>query len=419
MVEYKNIRGTHDLYGESLEKFAYVEEVTKKVASYYNFKEIRTPIIEYLQVFEKNIGDETADIIGKEMYTFEDRSGDKIVLRPEGTAPVVRSLISEGLTHKLPLKYFYMGAMFRYERPQKGRQRQFHQLGFEYLGTNHYSSDVEMINLALDILESLGITSYKLHINSLGSSESLNAYKQALVDFLQSKKNELSEDSLNRLLKNPLRILDSKSPQDKEIIKDAPKIADFLIKEDKEFFNKVKESLTNLGISYTEDSNLVRGLDYYTHTVFEIITDQLGSQGTLIAGGRYNNLIKQMGGNDTGAFGFAGGIERLALMLNAKKESPKNIALITSAEDYNQYALTLAKKLREANFGATLILGKDVSNKLKKVEIADFFCSIIIGDTEHSTGELTLKDVANREQFKVKEEALVEFLSSQYGKYKI
>ncbi|MCL2566659.1 MAG: histidine--tRNA ligase [Alphaproteobacteria bacterium] len=414
MADYQNVRGTHDLYGESLQKFLQVESIAKKLAYYYNFKEIRTPILEFSQVFEKNIGEET-DIIGKEMYNFTDRSGDSIVLRPEGTAPVVRAIISNGLTHTLPLKYFYMGAMFRYERPQKGRQRQFHQLGFEYLGTNHYSSDVEMINLALDIIKNLGIASYKLHINSLGSTQSLNAYKKALVDFLNSQKDKLSADSLARLLKNPLRILDSKADSDKEIIKNAPKIADYLSDSDKTFFDNVKKSLSDLGISYVEDNNLVRGLDYYTHTVFEIITNDLGAQGTLIAGGRYNNLIKQMGGVDAGAFGFAAGIERLSMMLNKTEEYPKSIAIITANEEYNQFALCMAKKLRNANFGASLVLGKDVSSKLKKVSAESFFCSIIVEDNSN----LTIKDVNTRQQHKISEENIEEFLNSQYSKYKI
>ena len=417
-MKYQNVRGTHDLYGESLEKFNKVESVTKKLASSYNFKEIRTPIFEFTNVFEKNVGEGT-DIIGKEMYVFEDRSGEKMALRPEGTAPVVRSLISNGLSHKLPLKYFYMGPMFRYERPQKGRQRQFHQLGFEYLGTNHYSSDVEMINLALDILKDLGINQYTLVINSLGSSESLNSYKEALVEYLSTKKDSLSEDSKNRLNSNPLRILDSKSEQDKEIIKDAPRITDYLIAEDKEFFNNVKNGLKELDIDFIEDASLVRGLDYYTHTVFEIITDQLGAQGTLIAGGRYNNMIKDMGGVEAGAFGFAGGIERLSLMLETGEKPQKTIAMISANIHYDNYVLNLAKNIRANSFGASFILGKDVSAKLKKVTEDEFFCTIIVGENEINSGELTIKDAKTREQFNIKLENLVEFLNSQYNTYKI
>lgn len=417
-MKYQNVRGTHDLYGELLEKFNKVESVTKNLATAYNFKEIRTPIFEFASVFEKNVGEGT-DIIGKEMYIFEDRSGEKMALRPEGTAPVVRSLISNGLTHKLPLKYFYMGPMFRYERPQKGRQRQFHQLGFEYLGTNHYSSDIEMINLALDILKNLGIHKYKLIINSIGSLESLNSYKKSLVDFLTTKKDSLSEDSVNRLIANPLRILDSKSPQDKEIIEHAPKITNYLIPQDKAFFESVKKGLRDLNIEYIEEPTLVRGLDYYTHTVFEIITDELGAQGTLIAGGRYNNMIKQMGGVDTGAFGFAGGIERLSLMVDVGEKIQKTIAMISSKQEQDSYVLSLAKNIREANFGASFILGKDVSSKLKKVTQEEFFCTIIIGEAEANSGNLNIKDAITREQFSIKEENLVEFLNSQYKTYKI
>ncbi len=415
MVEYRNIRGTHDLYGERLEKFIKVENVTRKLASVYNFKEIRTPIFEFANVFEKNIGEET-DIIGKEMYVFEDRSGEKLALRPEGTAPVVRSLISNGLSHKLPLKYFYMGAMFRYERPQKGRQRQFYQLGFEYLGTNHYSSDVETINLSIDLLKNLGITRYKLVINSLGSPESLSAYKKALVEYLITKKDQLSEESVNRLIANPLRILDSKSEQDKIVVQNAPKITDYLINADKNFFENVKKSLDSLDIKYVEDPTLVRGLDYYTHTVFEIITDSLGAQGTLIAGGRYNNMIKQMGGADVGAFGFAGGIERLSLMLNQGETTPKTIAMISAKEEYDSYVLSLAKKIRDMGYSSTFILGKDVSSKLKKITEEEFFCTIIIGDQEFESKELTIKDASNRTQHQIKEDLLEDFFNNSIYK---
>jgi histidyl-tRNA synthetase len=412
-MKYQTPRGTHDLLGEDLLKFLQIENTVQKQASKYGFEEIRTPVFEYLNVFEKNIGEST-DIVNKEMYVFEDKSQEKLVLRPEGTAPVVRALISNGLTHKLPLKLYYSGAMFRYERPQKGRQRQFHQIGFEYLGTLSYTSDVESINLAIDILKSLGITSFKVLINSLGSVESLNKYKTALVEFLKSKKSDLSEESLIRLEKNPLRILDSKKEEDKQIIKDAPKINEFYDEYDKNFFNSVLEGLKALNIDFEVDYNLVRGLDYYTHTVFEIVTTDLGSQGTLIAGGRYNNLIKNMGGPDAGAFGFAAGMERLALMMQVPQIAHKNVAMITlddKSPKINNYALALAEKIRNnTGFGATFILGKDIGAKLKKLDVNQYTYALIIGEDEFNGGMLTIKNLQTFTQEKIKADDILKVL---------
>ncbi len=419
MLKYQNVRGTNDLYGRDLDKFIKIENTVRLIASKYSFNEIRTPIMEFAGVFERNIG-ELSDIVNKEMYVFEDRGGDKITLRPEGTAPVVRGLLSNGWTHLLPLKYFYMGAMFRYERPQKGRQRQFHQLGFEYLGTSSYTSDVEVINLSVDILKLLGIKSYKLMINSLGSVASLNNYKEALVKYIVAFKNNLSEDSLRRLEKNPLRILDSKDATDKEIVKNAPKISEYLSNEDRVFFSKVKEGLSMLDIEYVCDTTLVRGLDYYTHSVFEIVTDDLGAQGTLIAGGRYNNLIKQMGGIDAGCFGFAGGMERLALMIDAPAKDKKAIAIVTAEDEFDSYALNLAKKIRdEYCFAASFILGKDISSKLKKVSSDDFFATIIIGKEEYKLKVIKIKDATDFQQVSVIATEVANFLDNKYSRYKI
>lgn len=411
-MKYQNVRGTHDLLGEELQKFEYIENIIYKIAKLYGFQEIRTPILEFAEIFEKNVGEDT-DIVNKEMYIFKDKNEEKIALRPEGTAPVVRALISNGLSHNLPLKFFYMGAMFRYERPQKGRQRQFHQVGFEYLGTNHYTSDVEVINLAIDFIKKLGITDYQLQINSLGSKTSLNVYKKELVAYLHSVENKLSADSQIRLQKNPLRILDSKNEQDQKLLQQAPRISDSLIKEDKEEFTKVLESLTSLGIPYTINEKLVRGLDYYSHSVFEIVTNTLGAQGTLIAGGRYNDMIQEMSGPQVGAFGFAAGLERLALMLQPQAVVPESVAIITKADEFNHYALQLANTLRNKyDIPAQYILGKDIKVKLKRTSPKIFKTAIIIGENEYNTKILTVKNLQNNQSTKVEDAKLPSFLQN-------
>ncbi len=415
-MDYKNIRGTHDLYGEKVNLFQRVESATVLMAQKYNFSEIRTPIIEFANVFHKNIGN-TSDIVNKEMYVFEDRNNEQIALRPEGTASVVRALISNGLSHTLPHKWYYVGPMFRYERPQKGRQRQFHQLGFEYLGTNAWVSDVEVINLANDLLQTLGIVNYELHLNSIGSIESLNNYKVALLSYLEQKKGSLSEDSLKRLDVNPLRILDSKNEQDQEIIINAPKILDYLIEKDKEHFNLVKGGLDALNIKYVLNHRLVRGLDYYTNTVFEFVTTDLGAQGALIAGGRYDNLIGSMNGPKVGAFGFAGGIERLALMLNLQKSNQRSIALVVESTQSIQ-GLKLAQFVRNIGYSTDNILGKDISNKLKKVNTEVHFASAIIGIND-SLDNFKLKDSSTMEQITLSLNNIEELLNSKYSMYKV
>jgi histidyl-tRNA synthetase len=418
-MNYKNIRGTHDLYFEDMAKFETIERVAIKIAKMYGFNQIRTPIIEYANVFDKNLG-ESSDIINKEMYCFEDKSGDKVVLRPEGTAPVVRALLSNGLTHLLPLKFFYYGSMFRYERPQKGRQRQFHQVGFEYLGTNSYVSDIEVINLACNFLSNLNINNYTILLNSLGSVETLNNYKLKLVEYFNDYANQLSEDSKNRLKNNPLRILDSKDEEDKKLLQNIPIIYDFFNTQDNDFFNNVKQGLDNLGIKYTLSPSLVRGLDYYTHSVFEFVSEDLGAQSTILAGGRYNNLINSMGGPNIGACGFATGMERLALLSANTNPKHKSIAIITMDDNCDNMGLALAKTIREQyDFASSYILGKDFSNKLKKTSAEDYFLAIIIGKNELDTKILSIKDLSSLTQAKIELQHLESFLDANYMEYKI
>lgn len=326
------VRGTHDILPDEFEKFNAVVSTARELATLYGFREMATPIFEQTEVFSRSMG-ETSDVVSKEMFTFETRGGESVTLRPEFTAGIARAFISNGMQQHLPLKLFTAGQLFRYERPQKGRQRQFHQVNFEWLGDDSWMADVEMITLAGRLLYYLsnknGCT---LHINTLGNAESREKYRDALVSYLTNFENELSEDSKRRLLANPLRILDSKDNGDKEIIKNAPIMTDYLSDETKERFGKICNILQESYSKYFQvkiDPALVRGLDYYTDTVFEFVANvgELGAQNTVLAGGRYDGLIELMGGKPTPAIGFAAGVERLLLLTTAKLK-PKNIPKI-------------------------------------------------------------------------------------------
>ena len=291
MAKIQNVRGTYDLYGDAKKKTKQVTRIGESVVEKYGFEEIETPIFEFTEVFARNLGD-TSDIVTKEMYCFEDRGGESLTLRPEGTAGAIRAFVSNGMQQNLPLKLYYQGPMFRYERPQKGRQRQFTQFGVELLGADTPQADVEVIAMAYEFLEKLGLQGQvTVEINSLGDTESRNTYREKLVNYLRQHYDELSEDSKNRLERNPLRVLDSKEECDKIVVENAPLYADSLNEASRTFFAKVLAGLDRLGIKYRVNNRLVRGLDYYTHTVFELVTDKLGAQGTVLAGGRYDGLV--------------------------------------------------------------------------------------------------------------------------------
>ena len=325
----QSVRGTHDHLPEDMYKFKNIITKAEYISALYGFKPMATPIFEFSSVFKKTLG-ESSDIVTKEMYTFNDKGNEEITLRPEGTAGIVRAIISNGLAHEMPFKAFYHGPMFRYERPQKGRLRQFHQIGIELLGTRSEQADIEVIACANNLIKSLNIDkSSTLNINSLGNIAERKIYIAELLVYLNDFKNKLSIDSKNRFKKNPLRILDSKSEEDIEIIKNAPKLINYLEAESKDNFNKVLEGLTNLDIPYKINHKLVRGLDYYNNTTFEFITDRLGSQSAILAGGRYDNLMKQMGGSDIPGIGWAAGIERLALLATIKEDQKKKISFCT------------------------------------------------------------------------------------------
>jgi len=396
----QRVRGTQDILPELETKFHWIKEQARLVSSKSGFSAIETPLFEMSEVFHRTLG-ETSDMVFKETYTFLDRGGDSITLRPEGTAGIARAFISEGLAQKLPLKFYYSGPMFRYERPQKGRYRQFHQIGIECLGLDHPFSDVEAISMAADLLKKLGLEkSNRLLINTLGDAESRATYRTQLVDYLTKYKNELSADSQLRLEKNPLRILDSKDAQDKKIIQDCPKMQNSLNANSLHFFDQVQKGLSQLGISYTVDPHLVRGIDYYTHTVFEFVTDLLGAQGTLLAGGRYDGLIETMGGPATPGVGWAAGLERLAELLPSElmAQSILDVAVIPADDVSELWALEVANAVRKQNQVCEILWGGSVGKKMKKASNMKARFAFILGSTESTSKTVTFKNLSSGAQ---------------------
>lgn len=392
-------RGTHDQLPEQAARFRYLEETALKVFKKYGFGEVRTPIFEFTDVFARHVGDST-DIVTKEMYTFEDRGGESLTLRPEGTAPVVRAYYSNGLKQNLPLRLCYVGApTFRYERPQKGRMRQHHQIGAEIFGIASPMADVELLAMAADFLQTIGIENLYVELNSLGSLEDRQAYRSALVAYFEPHLDKLSADSKVRLHKNPLRILDSKAPEDKALLKDAPKMQEYLSEESKAHFQAVKDGLDKLGIKWQMNDNLVRGLDYYSHTVFEIHSPDLGAQSQVLSGGRYNGLIAQMGGDDVPAVGFGSGIERLEALLPPLQDNLRPVGIVAMGDDAQLAGLKLAQDLRAA--GHTVVLDFDKKSFKAQMKFADKQQAshvVIIGDDELQAGEFSLKDMDKGEQ---------------------
>jgi len=410
MDKVQSVRGTYDLYGAAKRKMKKVTEIGSSVVERYGFEEIETPIFEFTEVFARNLGD-TSDIVTKEMYCFEDKGGDSLTLRPEGTAGVVRAFVSNGMQQNLPVKFYYHGPMFRYERPQKGRQRQFTQFGVELLGVETPQADIEVISMAYEFLQELGLSGQvTVEINSLGDEESRDAYRQKLVAYLQEHYDELSEDSKNRLQKNPLRILDSKEECDKIVVENAPLYSDSLNEYSQKFFADVLHGLDILGIKYRVNNRLVRGLDYYSHTVFELTTDKLGAQGTVLAGGRYNGLVAQMGGGDVAGIGWACGVERLSMLLDENVNTPRPIAVIPVGEDTENKAMEIAYKLRVAGFHVEQSYSGNMKKRMIKANKQNAVKAVIIGSDELADNTVTLKDLDSGEQKTVATEDLIKEL---------
>ena len=410
MSKMQNVRGTYDLYGEAKRKMKKVIATASNVVEKYGFEEIETPIFEFTEVFSRNLGD-TSDIVTKEMYCFEDRGGESLTLRPEGTAGVVRSFISEGMQQNLPVKLYYAGPMFRYERPQKGRQRQFTQFGVELLGVESPQADIEVIAMAYEFIESLGLEgNVTVEINSLGDAESRAAYREKLVAYLQQHYDELSEDSKSRLERNPLRVLDSKEECDKAVVANAPLYQDSLNDSSREFFQQVLKGLDLLGIKYRVNNRLVRGLDYYSHTVFELVTDKLGAQGTVLAGGRYDGLVEQMGGGKVAGIGWACGVERLSMLLEGGVDLPRPIAVIPVGEDVSEKALEIAYRLRRAGSRVEHSYSLNLKKRMTKANKANAVKAVIFGSDELNQDMVTIKDLDSGEQKTVSLHNLIEEL---------
>jgi len=401
MAKLQPVRGTHDLLGEDARRHRHVIETALATAGRYGFSEIQTPIFEFTEVFARTLG-ESSDVVSKEMYSFTDRGDESITLRPEGTAGVARAFISGGLTQDLPLKLFYQGPMFRYERPQKGRQRQFHQIGAELIGVPTPQADIEVITIGADILDALGIfEGIVLQLNTLGDTESRQAYRGALVEYLMGHKAGLSEDSLRRLEANPLRILDSKDEGDRKIIADAPSFGDYLNAASEDFYGSVKQGLDAVGIPYQQNDRLVRGLDYYCHTAYEFVTDRLGAQGTVMAGGRYDGLVETMGGPSTPGVGWAAGIERIAMMIEAPAAPARPLSLIPVGEGATIAAIKLAHDLRKAGHSVEMGYSGNLGKRMKRANKLNASHAVIIGETELEKGVATIRDLDTGSQVEV------------------
>ncbi|MBS1027716.1 histidine--tRNA ligase [Gluconobacter albidus] len=405
-------RGTHDLIGDTMRRHHHVVETARRVLRTYGFEEWSTPIFEDTRVFSRTLG-ETSDVVSKEMYTFEDRGGESITLRPEGTAAICRALVTNGLTQSLPQKVFYHGPMFRYERPQKGRYRQFHQIGAELIGAESPLRDAETIAMAQDILRELGLGDHvTLELNTLGDLASRQAWREALVAYFRDHADALSEESRVRLEANPLRILDSKSEQDRKLLDDAPAFADYLNDESRQFWDTLRSSLQAFGVDFVENPRIVRGLDYYSHTAFEFVTSKLGAQGTVLAGGRYEGLVEQMGGPAIPAIGWAGGIERLAMLLDSVPELSAGIALVPMGDEAVLKAASLARALRSAGLRAEIETRGNMKKRMERVVKSGASHAIVLGDEEITKDVVQLRDLSSREQQEVPFADLVRVLSA-------
>jgi histidyl-tRNA synthetase len=401
MQPLQPVRGTQDLLPEAVRRHRLVSETARAVAELYGFAEIATPIFECTEVFARPIG-ETTDIVAKEMYTFKDRGGEDVTLRPENTAGVVRAVLSNGLIQSTPLKFFYNGPMFRYERPQKGRFRQFHQIGVELIGVAQAQGDIEVIALGSRILDALGVRQRTvLELNTLGDTASRAAYRDALVSYFSAHTSQLSEDSLRRLDRNPLRIFDSKDDADQRISAEAPPFAEYLNAASRDFFSRVCDGLNRLGIGYSLNPRLVRGLDYYTHSAFEFVTAELGAQGTVMGGGRYDGLVEMMGGPAMPGVGWAAGIERLAMLIAEPPQLPRPIAVVPIGDAGEAVALNVAETLRSAGCNVDLSYSGNLQRRMRRANRINARAAVLIGEDEAARNVVTLRDFDSGEQSEV------------------
>ena len=407
-------KGTQAILSGDSAKWQYVENVARETFKKYNYGEIRTPMFEHYEVISRSVGD-TTDIVTKEMYDFHDKGDRHITLRPEGTAPVVRSYVENKLFApevQKPVKVYYIGSMFRYERPQAGRLREFHQLGVECFGSKNPATDVETIAMAYQLFNTLGIKDVTLHLNSLGNTDSRLAYRQALIDYLTPMRESLSKDSQRRLEENPLRVLDSKEKEDKVAVENAPSILDYLDEESQTHFDEVRAMLDSLNIPYVIDTNMVRGLDYYNHTIFEFITTIDKSELTICAGGRYDSLVEYFGGPETAGFGFGLGLERLLLVLDKQGiklpvEESLDVYIAVLGSGANGKALELVQSIRYQGFKAERdYLGRKIKAQFKSADTFKAKTVITLGESEVESGVVKVKNNATREEVTVSFEEL-------------
>ncbi|MDA0308684.1 MAG: histidine--tRNA ligase [Proteobacteria bacterium] len=414
MAKLQSPRGTSDLLPQDMAGHRHVINTAKTISLSFGFEEMATPIFEFTEVFARPLG-ETSDVVSKETYSFTDRGGEALTLRPEGTAGVVRALISAGLTQTLPQKFFYAGPMFRYERPQKGRMRQFHQIGVELLGVPGAVGDAEVITMGHMILSRLGVADKCiLNINTLGDTESRLAYRQALVEYLSAFRGQLSEDSQRRLDLNPLRILDSKDEGDIALLVDAPRLDHYLNADSKAHFDAVRRYLDAAEIPAIINPRLVRGLDYYGHTTFEFITDALGAQGTVMAGGRYDGLAAMLGGGDVSGVGWAAGIERLAMLADVPPQQAVNVMMIGMSDDHMARLFTLAVSLRQQGLRVETGYAPHLGKQMKRADRIEAQQVVILGDDEAARGVAILRSMVDGAQTEVALVDLVAHLLAQH-----
>lgn len=414
MASLQPVRGTRDLTGDELRTFLHIIQTSRHVAELYGFEEIETPIFESTDVFSRTLGD-TSDIVTKEMYTFTDKSGDSLTLRPEGTAGVARSVISQSLFKDLPVKYFYQGPMFRHERPQKGRYRQFYQMGVELIGVPSAVADAEVISMAWTLFAKLNVQDkIQLELNTIGDTESRKNYRTLLQDYFRSCLQDLSDESKARIDKNPLRILDSKSEQDQPFILKAPKMEDSLNASSKEFFAKLCELLKIAGIPYKLNSRLVRGLDYYCHTVFEFTTTALGAQNAVLSGGRYDGLIETMGGPATPGVGWGGGVDRLALLSALPAKQSTVIGIVPLQPENEIECVRLLEELRRNNIAAQMPYSGNLSKRLKKLDRVPCAGALIVGGDEEARGDVQLKNFKSGTSAAVSKTQLLQTLKREF-----
>ncbi len=412
MEKLQPVRGTHDLFGDDKRLHDRITECARTVAGSYGYEPVATPVLEFADVFQRTLGD-ASDIVTKEMYTFESGSGETITLRPEGTAPVARALVSGGRLQALPVRIFYEGPMFRRERPQKGRMRQFHQVGIELVGEGDPLGDVEVMVAGHRLLVALGLEdAVSLRVHTLGGGDARDRYREALREYLSGREKELSEDSCRRLARNPLRILDSKNPDDQAVVRDAPRLLDFLDGDSRGFFDSVLAGLDASGIPHEVDPLLVRGLDYYCHTTFEFVTDRLGAQGAVIAGGRYDGLTEFMGGAAVPGVGWAAGVERLALLSDGAPPQARLVCIIPVNEETKTATFALAEKLRDGGVGCELAIAGGLRRGLKRADRLGARAAVLLGADEMKEGRALVRDMDSGEQTSVPLGEIADFLAS-------